>query len=173
MGVRAKPRTKRELEEAFDHLYTENEQKVFSLAWRFTGSREAAEDIRQKTFLTLHTKLEQVLDHPKPKGWLFQTMYHFIQSYWREQAYRAEHEVVFEDTEQVPARQSVDELREFLDSLPPWLSDTERKMLTLYYYYGYSLREISTKLGVTYTAIRARMSRLHAKLRKQGWDPSG
>lgn len=173
MGVSAKPRTKKELEKAFDELYLENEEKVFSLAWRFTGDREAAEDIRQKTFLTLHTKLDQVLDHPKPQGWLLQTMRFFVLSYWREQAYRTEHEVVFEVEEQLPARQAVDETGEFLDSLPPWLSDTEREMLTLYYCDGYSLQDVSARLGVTYTAVRARMSRLHAKLRKRGWSPSG
>lgn len=173
MGVSAKPRTKQERNEAFDRLYLENEQKVFSLAWRFTGDREAAEDIRQKTFLTLHTKLDQVLDHPKPEGWLIQTMRYFVLSYWREEAYRMEHEVVIEVEEQIPARQTVDEIGEFLDSLPSWVNDTERKMLTLYYCGGYPLREISAKLGVTYPAVRARMSRLHAKLRERGWSPSG
>lgn len=169
MRIGEKRRTKQELEMEFDRLYRENERKVFSLAWRLTGDVDAAEDIRQKTFLTLHTKLRKVLNHPTPDGWLTQTVHYYAKHYKRERTYNLNHEVPIEVAEQVEAPQPIDELQEFVDSLPVWVKDIERKMLVLYYYYCYSLREIADTLGLTYGATRARMARLHTKLSEQGF----
>lgn len=164
-----KRRTKRELELEFDRLYIENERKVFGLAWRLTGDVEAAEDIRQKTFLTLHSKLRKVLNHPTPEGWLTKTVHYYAKHYQRERMHSLKYEVPIGVAEQVEAPQPIDELQEFIDSLPAWVKDIERDLLVLYYYYCYSLREIADKLGLTYGATRARMARLHAKLKEQGF----
>lgn len=161
-------KTKKELEREFDRLYQENERKVFSLAWRLTGDEEAAKDIRQKTFLTLHIKMKKVLRHPSPKGWLFKTVHYFAKHYEREQRYTENHEVPIEVAEQIESPLPKDELEEFLESLPDWVDEKQKKMLLLYHFYGYSLREISGMLGLTYGAVRAQMARLHAKLREHG-----
>lgn len=170
MGFTDAHKTKQELEREFDRLYDEHEQKVFSLAWRLTGDEEAAKDIRQKTFLTLHKNLIKVLGHPAPEGWLIQTAHYFIKTYKREQAYRAMHEMPIELAEQVPAPLSDDEVKDFQERLPSWITAKERRILILYYCYGYSQREISTIVGLTYNAVRARITRLHIKLREHGFD---
>lgn len=167
-----KRRTKQELEMEFDRLYRENERKVFGLAWRLTGDEEAAKDIGQKTFLTLHLKLRKVLNHPAPEGWLIQTVHYYVNNYKRNQAYRMRHEAPIELAEQLPASRPVDELEDFLELLPDCVTETEKKMLVLYYCYRYSLREIADKLGLTYNAVRARMARVHSKLRECGFDKS-
>lgn len=169
MGVIEKQGTRAELEMEFNRLYYKNEKKVFSLAWRLTGDEEAAKDIRQKTFLTLHIKLKKVLAHPSPEGWLFKTVHNFVMDYQREQAYRGKHEADYELAEQMSAPQPVNEVKEFLECLPPWVTKKQKEMLTLYYCYGYTMREIADKLGLTYDALRARMVRLHAKLREYGF----
>ncbi len=170
MGLRGKRRAKEQLEMEFDRLYRENKQKVFSLAWRLTGDEDAAEDIGQKTFLTLHIKLNEVLSHPAPEGWLIETVHYYVKHYKREQAYRAQREVDIEAADRIPAPQPFNELNDFLDALPGWVQGSEKDMLTLYYYYQYSLREISNMLGVTYGALRTRMVRLHNKLREHWFD---
>lgn len=74
--------------------------------------------------------------------------------------------------EELPASQPVDELKDFLELLPDCVTETEKKMLVLYYCYRYSLREIANQLGITYSAVRARMTRIHSKLRESGFDKS-
>lgn len=170
MGFTETHRTEQKLEMEFDRLYRENEKKVFSLAWRLTGDEEAAKDIGQKTFLTLHKKLKEVLKHPAPGGWLIQTMHYFVLNHKRELAYRARHEVSLELAERVEATPPTDEIESFQARLPSWVKGPERKILTLYYCYGYSLREISGMVGLTYDATKARMSRIHTKLREYGFD---
>lgn len=173
MGWSDKRKTTKEMELEFDRLYRENERKVFSLAWRLTGDEEAAKDIRQKTFLTLHIKLKKVLSHPSPEGWLLKTVHYFAKHYEREQRYIGNHEVPIEVAEQIESPQPIDELEEFLESLPDWVKEKQKKLLVLYHFYGYSLREISGMLGLTYGAVRAQMARLHAKLREHGFGGFG
>lgn len=164
MGLLKKHRSARELEAEFDRLYIENESEIFRLAWRLTGDADAAEDITQKTLLTLHTKLVTVLDHPNPKGWIMQTVHFYVMHHKREQARRAQHEVPIELAEQVAAPQQGNDLESFADSLPEWVCDIDREILTLYYYYGYTLREIAGRVGLTYGGVRNRLSRLLQKL---------
>lgn len=84
--------------------------------------------------------------------------------------YRAMHEMPIELAEQVPAPLSDDEVKDFQERLPGWITAKERRILILYYCYGYSQREISTIVGLTYNAVRARITRLHIKLREHGFD---
>ena len=138
MGLFWAERTPKELEKEYERLYLENKEKIFDLAWRATGDEEAAEDIRAKTFLTLHKKFATVLNHPSPVGWLKQTALYFAKHY-----------------------------------LPKWLKDIDREMLVLYFYYGYTLREIGYKLNLTHGAARNRMARLLQRLREEGFSELG
>lgn len=171
LGLIRRHRTAKEWEKEFDRLYLEHHKEVFCLAMRLVGDEEAAEDIRQKTFLTLHRKLKKVVDHPNQTGWFIKTVQLFVKHYWREQAYRAEHEVYVESIEEIPGPLSTrDELSEFLDCLPVWLNDGERELLVLAYFYGFTLRDIGNRLGFTHGAVRSRMARLHKKMQEHGYD---
>ncbi len=172
MGLWEKRKSEKDREAEFDRLYKENEKRIFAIAWRLTGDVDAAEDIRQKTFLTLHTKLKKVLKHPKPDGWLVKTAFHYIKHYKRERAYRLMHETSLELAERMAAPQPVNEVEEFLDDLPDWVGETDKKMLLGYYCYGYTLREISGMIGLTYGSTRIHMSRLIQKLRERGFGQS-
>lgn len=46
------------------------------------------------------------------------------------------------------------------------LDETEREILKLYYWLGYTFKEISKILGVTYEAVRQKHLRLKKKLKK-------
>lgn len=173
MGLFWAERTPKELEKEYERLYLENKEKIFDLAWRATGDEEAAEDIRAKTFLTLHKKFTTVLNHPSPVGWLKQTALYFAKHYQREMAQKLSREAPFELAEQVAASQSGRELEDFLDILPKWLKDIDREMLVLYFYYGYTLREIGYKLNLTHGAARNRMARLLQRLREEGFSELG
>ncbi len=164
-----KHKSAEELQAAFDSLFLENEKTIYNLAWRLTGDADASDDIVQKTFLTLHTKIVEVLNHSNPKGWLFQTAHYYILHYQREQAHKGKYEVPLELAEQIAAPTQVNELGEFLDSLPDWVDDMDRKLLVLYYYYGYTLLEIAEKVGLAYGALRSRMARLLKKLAEYGF----
>lgn len=174
MILDGKARTPKELEAEFDRLYLENEKMVYDLAWRLTGNEEAAKDIRQKTFLTLHRKLKKVLRHPAPEGWFFKTVHYFVKHYKRSVAYKSEHELPLSEAEliAVPPMHG-NELESFRGSLPSWVKDIDKELLTLHFYYGYNLKEISVKLGLTHGAARSRMARLIQKLRESGYGKSG
>lgn len=169
MRLMRNEKTPKELETEFDRLYLENKEKVFDLAWRLTGDEEAAEDIRAKTFLTFHKKFKDILGHPSPAGWLRKTVIYYAKHYRREMAQKLSREAPFELAEKVAAPQSGRELEDFLDTFPKWLKDIDREMLVLYFYYGYTLREIGGKLNLTHGAARNRMARLLQRLREEGF----
>lgn len=169
MGLFKHP-TAAELEEKFNRIYEENEEKVFCLALRLTGNQDAAEDIRQETFLALHAKLGRLLNHPDLEGWLYKAAYHFVQHYWRENKNKAQREEPFDEiAEQIPAPPSSGSEKEFIDLLPIWVNSTDAKLLVLYYYYGYSLRDIAERTGISYAGVRDRLARLRQKLREYGF----
>ena len=53
-----------------------------------------------------------------------------------------------------------------LDSLLNCLDETSRKIVRLYYFGGYSLKEISDMLQIGYAAVRKKSSRANKKLKK-------
>ncbi len=99
MKTPRKKKPQAELEQEFDKLYLEYEKIIYNLALRMTGDRDAADEVLQKTFLTLYVKISKVIDHPQPGGWLVKTAYYYIKHYEREQAYRWQHEASIEVAE--------------------------------------------------------------------------
>lgn len=170
MGSIWDKRTPKELEAEFDRLFMQDKDMIYNLVWRLTGDREASEDICQKTFLTLHRKLKKVLNHPNPEGWLVKTAHYFVKHHLRGLAYKADHEIPLSDAELFAASPNQgNELEAFLSSLPDWVKEIDRKLLTFHYYYRYNLKEVAAVLGCTHGAVRIRLARLLQKLRETGY----
>ncbi len=159
--------TNAEYEKEFDRLYLQFEELVFKTALRMTGDNDAAEDIRQSTFLVLHKKLEKAIRSGNVGSWLLTVVKQNVQHYKRTWARKFQYEVGLEQCAEIAARPS-ETKEDFLACLPDWVTKRDQDILVWYYYENLSLQEIAPKVHLTYGGMRVHMTRLMAKLRKSG-----
>ena len=137
-------------------LVTENENRLYRAALAILGDRQEAEDAVQDAFVKFLEKAPAELE--SPGAWLMRVLVNGCKSrlrlQWRQ---------VTELPEDLPAPspEEREELEE-LWSLPP----EERAAIHLFYYEGWSTREIAAMTGVAEGTVRSRLSRARERLRR-------
>lgn len=140
----------------WEALVTQNENRLYRAALAILGDRQEAEDAVQDAFVKFLEKAPAELENPG--AWLMRVLVNGCKSrlrlQWRQ---------VTELPEDLPAPspEEREELEE-LWSLPP----EERAAIHLFYYEGYSTREIAAMTGVAEGTVRSRLSRARERLRK-------
>lgn len=119
------------------------------------------EDILQETYLILYKKLEQVLKHENPVGWLKTTAkfvtYHALEKKEIVQEILNYHEIDFV--------QCMEGLNEY-DELSMFLSEKELQLVRQYYEEGYSLEELATVYKISKSAMKMRIHRVVKKIKR-------
>lgn len=135
---------------------------------RFICSRLAdeddAEDILQEVFLRIHANLTTVRDMKKLESWVYQIARNSIIDYYRSKRthvelsdYPVEDE---DDSLDIPVSLSP-YLREVVESLP----EPYREALILTEYQGVSQKELSDRLGISFSGAKSRVQRARQKVR--------
>lgn len=144
------------------HLYKDD---VYRLAVSYTHSVHDAEDVCQTVFLKL---MEQSGITPgKEKAWLMQVAANqcrsLLRSVWRKRT-----EPLDEEAEEILSEQPV--LQGIWESIRK-LKPKYRIVVYLFYYEGYTVKEIADILHISGTAVTTRLSRarqvLEAELREE------
>lgn len=144
------------------HLYKDD---VYRLAVSYTHSVHDAEDVCQTVFLKL---MEQSGITPgKEKAWLMQVTANqcrsLLRSVWRKRT-----EPLDEEAEEILSEQPV--LQGIWESIRK-LKPKYRIVVYLFYYEGYTVKEIADILHISGTAVTTRLSRarqvLEAELREE------
>ena len=118
-----------------------------------------AEDIVQEVFLNLLTARPLFRDSEHEKAWLIRTTLHRASDLRRSAARR---NVPLEEAAQAAAPQAGSELLTAVRALPEPYS----AVIHLYYYEGYSIKEIAKLLGVPTPTVGTRLARGRERLRR-------
>ena len=118
-----------------------------------------AEDVVQEVFLKLLTARPSVRDSEHEKAWLIRTTLHRASDLRRSAARR---NVPLEEAAQAAAPQAGSELLTAVRALPEPYS----AVIHLYYYEGYSIKEIAKLLGVPAPTVGTRLARGRERLRR-------
>ncbi len=151
-----------EKREFLKQLYIDNAEWLVSLARRWVSDGELAKDVVQEVFVVAQKKIDELIMHPNPVGWLYIAAHH-IADHERKKAYRGN--IALEEYgDRLPAppeeqRQSLEEL------LPDEFSADEKKLLVLRFEEQCSYAEISERCGMSQANCRQKMSRLKKKFR--------
>ena len=147
----------------WEALVQENEIRLYRAALAILGSPQDAEDAVQDAFVKYLEKAPAELK--APNAWLMRVLINGCKSRLR-LAWRQ----VGPIPEELPAPtpEEREELAE-LWQLPP----EERCAIHLFYYEGWSTREISAITGVAEGTVRSRLSRARERLRKLLADTAG
>lgn len=132
---------------------------VYRLAYSYLKNREDAEDISQEAFLKLCTSRESFATDDNVKAWLIRVTANLcknlLKASWRKN--RAE-----SYAEAVSPPPDSDHMNEYIGRLKPEYS----AVLYLFYYEGYSVKEIAEICRISSVAVRTRLSRGRDRLRE-------
>jgi RNA polymerase sigma-70 factor (ECF subfamily) len=173
-------RARRREPEALCKLVETYNARVFGLLYRLTGSRDAAEDLLQETFLRVVRVIGQYEHVGKFEPWLFRIAANLARDRARRLARRCEAGLANENTqsavprisssadERDPAEPLVhQEAGQRLEACLSQLSDAEREIILLRHYSDLSFREIAELLGIPLGTALARAHRALQRLRAE------
>lgn len=136
---------------ALIRVYQEHITTIYRFLYSRVGNREDAEDLTSQVFLKAVSLLDSSRDELSVKSWLFQLAKTTLADHWR-QYYKSPkvplHLVADswqEPTQEPPSLRPPETLRQVLDQLP----DNYRRVLTLRFLEGLSIKEAAAEMGVS------------------------
>lgn len=145
--------------------------KLLGVCYRYAGSREAAEDVLQDTFVKIFKNIQSYRGDGSFEGWMRMIAVNTSLSWIRKNKNLAreielsqKHEPMLdeeEDQESFPI--STDELMKHISTLP----DGYRVVLNLFAMEGYSHKQISEQLGISESTSRSQYVRAKNLLSKK------
>lgn len=143
-------------EQEFVAAFERHKDRIYRLALSYTKSQADAEDVCQDVFCKL---LKQPVMEPEhEKAWLIRVTINDCKNLLRSGWWKRNQPLETAYGLAAPGDNEV--LREVMD-LPPRL----RVVIHLYYYEGYTAREIGEQLGISESAVQNRLMRARKKLR--------
>lgn len=144
--------------EDFDAFVARNENRLFRAALSMTGNASDAEDILQEVFLRAYEKAPEFTSGEHEKAWLMKVTINLCKSRLRSPWHKRRVAML----ESYPATEPEQhELMEQVMSLP----SKYRSVIHLYYYEGYSVKDISELTGQRESTVRSHLTRARQRLR--------
>jgi len=161
---------------AMELLYDRYSRPFFSLAYRVTASKQAAEDLVQAAFLAIwQNRTSYSREVGSVRSWLYSIMHYRVIDYLRRQRSRSKwREIPLEEVEydedllvspdpweETWRSEQVALIREALQSL----SEEQRRAIELAYFEGLTREEIAERCGIPVGTVksRLRLGLLHLK----------
>ncbi|MBQ7958051.1 MAG: sigma-70 family RNA polymerase sigma factor [Clostridia bacterium] len=139
---------------------------------RLNGSREAADDCVQETFIVFYNKLLDGNEFEDPKTFLYRTANNFVKRQKQKDARELKRQVPLENAENISVTdEEYDERIDLIDyeifakMLIDILSDEEKELYNLRYVQKISVEKISEKTGISRPAASMRLMRLRNKIK--------
>lgn len=154
---------------AFERLYRDHVDRVFTLCARMTADRALAEELTQDVFVRAWEKLALFRGESSFGTWLHRLTVNLVLNH-READGRRKRHLAVDDTgdacAQVPARAAAPgdrmDLERAIAALPPGA----RRVFVLHDVEGYTHEEIGTLLGITDGGSKAQLHRARLLLRE-------
>ena len=156
-------------------LLVKNYQRyVFTLALRFTKSREDAEEVAQDSFIKMYKALSSFKQESKFSTWLYTIVYTTTMTSLRK---RGTNNVALDDEEnfiQVENAASAADINSaenrsrsfYLNQAISQLSADDSAVLTLFYHAEQSLEEIALIMGIESNGVKIKLFRARKRLKE-------
>ena len=165
-------------ETSFTMLVKKYHKHVHALAWRKIGDFHIAEDITQETFLKVYKELATLREPDRFPGWLYVIAARRCIAWLRKKRLHTE---LVEDIDMVmkgkatysgyisdvQAKTTAAAQQAVVKQLLSKLQESERTVITLYYFGEMTCEEISKFLGVSANTIKSRLSRARQRLKRE------
>jgi RNA polymerase sigma factor (sigma-70 family) len=157
---------------AFGLLVEKYKKGIYALAYSRTGNFHDAQDITQEVFIKAYQRLRTLRRWDNFIGWLYRITVNQCRDWIRASLRRPDGAFVEDQEPYVVDRSSVDSyrenmvyesVREALDSLP----EIYRDVMTLRYFGGMTIKEISRFIGVSPRTIDRRLKEARIRLEEE------
>lgn len=149
-------------------LIDEHYALVYRYAYRLCGDVADAEDLTQQTFLTAQAKLDQLREPAAARSWLCTIARH---AYLRTRRQPQRTQPLWDDVEPCSEPSVPEEIDEAtLQSALTELPEEFRAPVILFYFEGFSYKDIARQLGVPIGTVMSRLSRAKTHLRERLTD---
>lgn len=153
-------------EKLFDEIYNTFNNDIYRLAYSYTQNKYDSEDITQKVFIKYLKNINKVsINKEEIKKWLITVTINeckdLFRTSWRKKV------TINEELLKNEKNNKTYNIEELLEKLP----QKYKIIFHLYYYYGYSTKEIAIMTNTKEETIRKRLSRGREKLKLEGrWE---
>ena len=154
----------------FEDIYQKYRGLMYYVAYKRLHHEQDAEDAVQSAICTAFTKLDALRDPAKFKSWILRIVVNNCYDLCRK--YRPITDLS-EVQDFLPADDPDPTERLSLWEAVLSLNPEMRSVVTLFYYDGFSIREISRTLGISDVAVKTRLSRSRKQLRLLLADEQG
>ncbi|MCG9129058.1 sigma-70 family RNA polymerase sigma factor [Candidatus Poribacteria bacterium] len=163
---------------AFSELVKKYQKQVHTLAWRKTGDFHTAEDITQDTFINAYQRLHTLKKPQQFSGWLYVIATRQCLAWFRKKRLQKkisehidtpeiENDAYSQHIAEEQASQTDQATEEVVRKLLETLKESERTVITLYYFAEMTNEEISKFLGVSVNTIKSRLHRARKRLKNK------
>ncbi len=138
---------------------------------RLDGSREAADDCVQETFIVFYNKLLDGEEFENPRAFLYRTVDNFVKRQKHKDAVESKRSIPLDDaaevgvTDEYLSRLDLIDYEECAKILLNLLTDEEKQIYDLRYIQRIGVEDISDKLGISRPATSMRLMRLRNKIK--------
>jgi RNA polymerase sigma-70 factor (ECF subfamily) len=134
---------------------------------RRVSDEATAEDVLQDVFLKIHQHMETLRDVKKLESWIYQITRNTIIDSYRSSRPMTPLEVgeVLALPEELPDDEVVSELLPCVRAMVKSLPEADRQALVLTEYQGLTQKELSERLGLSFSGAKSRVQRAREKLR--------
>ncbi len=140
-------------------LWDEYHEEVKLFVKRKTSSEADTEDIVQNVFIKAYQGISHLQDEDKSRAWLFQIARNCIVDHYRKTKRTEELPEAVLAAEEEAVLDYTPEAAEDLLSIIPRLPDKYREALELSELKGMSQKQLSEKLGISYSGAKSRVQR--------------
>lgn len=157
-------RAKNEDRDAFTNLILNIERDLYCIARSKIDNENDIEDIMQETMIIAFLNIKKLKNNSFFKTWVIRILINNCNKFYK----RKKHKSIDED-EEIKKIGSVEmdlsniEFKDFIS----FLNEDERTILTLYYYLGYTTKEISKMLNKREGTICSKISRAKIKIKEK------
>ncbi len=164
----------------FEELIAPHIEHLYRLAYRFTGSRNDAEDLMQDLLVKLYPRAGELARVEALRPWLARALYHqFIDGVRRARrdplSGSEDEEALASHASSLPGGERLLEtaqLRDQLIAALTTLNEDQRALITLHDVEGYTLTELEAVLDTPLGTLKSRLHRARARMRRAlGADP--
>jgi RNA polymerase sigma-70 factor (ECF subfamily) len=157
-------------EKVFEQIYNQYWGKLFSVAYNYTRSRDAAQEIVQEVFVSLWMHRKERTLHSSLQAYLYGAVRHKIYDYFDKQAVRERFQVYA--SRQYPASSNTTEQQLIFDELQLVLAqqiavlpETTKRVFTLSRMHGCSIPEIALEMKLSVKTVEYHLSKALKHLR--------
>ncbi len=150
--------------DAFTHLILNIERDLYCIAKSKIDNENDIEDIMQETMLIAFLKIKQLKNNSLFKTWIIRILINNCNKFYKRKKHKSlQEDETLDKIGSIEIDLSNIEFQNFIS----FLNNDERTILTLYYYLGYTTKEISEILNKKEGTIASKISRAKVKIKEK------